>query len=132
MKGTMAAVGIAGVLVASAAFAGTVQVGELLHSDAFVPVQYYERNDRWGDRSAQINEREARINARIQHGLSDGRITDREARRLYRELGDIEAKERAFASDGRLSGYERDELNRDLDRLADHVRDQIRDEQRRY
>jgi hypothetical protein len=89
-------------------------------------------NDRWDDRSATINEREARINARIQRGLRDGRITNREARRLYNELADIEEKERAFGSDGRLSGRESAELNRDLDRLAEDVREQMRDEQRRY
>ena len=101
-----------------------------------VPAQTYHRDDaqrwaqqqdRWDDRAVGINEREARINARIQRGMSDGRINEHEARRLYRELRDIEARERAFKDDGRLSRRETDEINRDLDRLRDHVREQIRD-----
>jgi hypothetical protein len=79
------------------------------------------------DRAASVDEREARINARIQRGMSDGRINEHEARRLYRELRDVEAKERAFKNDGRLSRRETDELNRDLDRVTGHVREQIRD-----
>jgi hypothetical protein len=92
----------------------------------------YDRSDRWDDRSANIDEREARIKARIQRGIDDGRITDAEARRLHRELRDVEAKERAFRSDGRMGGREEAELNRDLDRLNDNVRRQMRDEQRQY
>jgi hypothetical protein len=130
MKGTLIALATAGVLASGAAFAGTTTTqGDAFPSATIIPVQYYARGD---DRSANINEREARINARIQQGRNDGRITDREARRLYRELADIEARERAFGADGRLDGRERAELNRDLDRLADHVREQARDEQRRY
>ena len=130
MKGTLIALATAGVLVSGTAFAGTTTFqGDAFRTASIVPVQYYQRGD---DRSANINEREARINARIQQGRNDGRITDREARRLYRELADVEARERAFSADGRLDGRERAELNRDLDRLADHVREQARDEQRRY
>ncbi|HEY3181039.1 MAG TPA: hypothetical protein VGL25_19415 [Casimicrobiaceae bacterium] len=131
MKGTLIALATAGVLASGVSFAGTtiIRVEHVDRSSAIVPVQYYERGD---DRSANINEREGRINARIQRGLNDGRITDREARRLYRELANIEAKERAFSADGRLSGREQAELNRDLDRLVDRVRYEARDEQRRY
>ena len=50
---------------------------------------------------------------------NDGRITDREARRLYRELSVIESKERAFMADGRLNYREDAELKRNLDRLAE-------------
>ena len=98
-------------------------------STAIVPVQ---QSDRWDDRSVDINGREARIKGRIQRGLHDGKITEWEARRLYRELADIESKERAYRSDGRLNRREREELARALDRLAEHVRDQARDDQRRY
>ena len=127
MNKTLIAVAAAGVLASSAALASPIVRAD--HGTAFVPAQY---SDRWDDRSVAINEREARINARIQRGIHDGRITEREARRLYRELSDIRAKERAFKSDGRIGRRESEELNRDLDRLADHVRAQLRDEQRRY
>ena len=130
MKKTLIAVAAAGVLASGAAAAGSVVVS---HDLAFAPVQYRvdERQYRAEERAANVNEREARINARIQRGLRDGRITDREARRLYRELHDIEAKERAFRNNnGRIGPREADELNRDLDRLADHVRHQLRDSER--
>jgi hypothetical protein len=132
MKRTLIAIATLGILgsgVANAAGTTAVQTDRDFRSPMLIPVQQY---DRWDDRSVTVNEREARINARIQRGLRDGRITNREARRLYNELADIEEKERAFGSDGRLSGRESAELNRDLDRLAEDVREQMRDEQRRY
>ena len=134
MKTILTAIATAGVLASSAAFADTTTVqnhGPGLDSPMILPVQN-DRSDRWDNRGANINEREGRINARIQRGIQDGRITDREARRLYGELREVEAKERAFRSDGRISGREEAELHRDLDRLAANVRDQMRDDQRRY
>ena len=126
MNTTLIALAAAGVLASGAAVGATVV--RVDHGAAFVPVQY----ERWDDRSVNLEEREARINARIQHGLHDGRITDREAHHLYRELNDIRAKERAFKSDGHLGRREADELNRDLDRLVDHVRREMHDQDRRY
>jgi len=120
MKSTLVAVAAAGLLASTAAFAQSYQP---YHRDN----QQWAQNERWDDRSASIDEREARLNAYIQRGMTDGRITDREARRLHRELRDIEAKERAYKEDGRLSRRETDALNHDLDRLTDHVRQQIRD-----
>jgi len=131
MNRTLIAIATAGLLASGAAVAGQTNTyaAEASHQ-GLVAVQYgYDRSD---DRSANINEREARINDRIQRGMHDGSLTDREARRLYRELADIEGKERAFRSDGRLDGRESAELNRDLDRLASNLRDQRHDEQRRY
>jgi hypothetical protein len=130
MRKTLIALATAGALVSSVAAAGTMAGQQRSHDfdSGIVGVQY----DRWDDRAANINEREGRISERIQRGQRDGRVTDREARRLYRELADIEAKERAFRSDGRISGREQFELNDDLDRLAQNVRQQMRDEQRRY
>jgi hypothetical protein len=121
MQKTLIALAAAGMLASTAAMAQSYQ-----------PYQYdsprYSQNEqRWDDRAASINERESRINARIQRGINDGRINEYEARRLYRELRDIEAKEQAFKDDGRLSRRETETLNRDLDRLVDHVREQMRD-----
>lgn len=113
----------AALLASSAAFAAT----STSISRGFVTVQQY---DRWDDRSININERESRIRARIDRGINDGRITRREAHRLYRELGDIEAKERSFRADGHIDRHENRVLTADLDRLAQHVRHEIRDEQR--
>lgn len=120
MKSTLLAIAAAGLMASTGALA---QPNQPHRSDN----PHWSQSDRWDDRSAGINEREARINAHIQRGMNDGRIDEREARRLYRELRDIEAKERAYKDDGRLSRRETETLNRDLDRLTDHVRQQIRD-----
>ena len=126
---TLIALATAGVLASTAVAAGPADSRNDRHSNSalMIPVQYYDNR---GDRSGAIDERESRITERIQRGMNDGSITNREARRLQRELDAIEAKERAFKNDGRLSRRETDELNRDLNRLADHVRQQTRDEQR--
>jgi hypothetical protein len=117
MKSVLIALAAAGMLVSTAGVAQTT------HRDN----PHWTQNDRWDDRAASINDREARINAHIQRGMDSGRINDREARRLVRELRDIEAKERAYKDDGRLSRRETESLNRDLDHLTDNVRRQIRD-----
>src|SRR5215831_12656675 len=101
-----------------------VQSADPSASARVVPVQYYERSD---SRSASIKQREARINQWIERGLNDGRLRPWEARRLQRELGDIEARANAMEADGRLNGREFAQLDRDLDRLADNVRDRMRD-----
>lgn len=121
MKTTLIALAAAAVLAPGAAAASPGADVTLL-----MPVQY----ERWDDRSMSVNEREQRLHERIERGIQDGRITDREARRLNRQLSDIEAKERSYLYDGRLSRRETDELHRDLDRLRDSVRQQARDEQR--
>jgi hypothetical protein len=133
MKGTLFALAAAAVLASGTAVAGGA-LHPVVHdrSAALVPVQYHAGYAAWDERSATINEREARINARIQRGIDNGSITRHEARQLYRQLRDIESRERAFRSDGRLDGREFAELNRNLDDLAANVREQRHDEQRRY
>jgi hypothetical protein len=118
MQSTLIALATAGML------ATTVAAAQPYHRDDH---ERWAQNDRWDDLAASINERESRINARIQRGMNDGRINEYEARRLYRELRDIEAREHAYLNDGRLNRRETESLNRDLDRLADHVRQQMRD-----
>ena len=97
-------------------------------SPGFIAVQQSDRSE---ERSANINERESQIRNRIERGISDGRITRQEAHRLYDELSQIEAKERAARANGRIGGRENREINDDLDRLAEDVRHQLRDDQRR-
>ena len=123
---TLIALAAAGVLASTTVAAGptAARIDRQSYPAVLTPVQYSD------DRSATIDERESRITERIQRGMNDGKITNREARRLQRELDAIEAKERAFKNDGRLSRRETDELTRDLNRLADHVRQQMRDEER--
>jgi len=132
MRRTMIAVATAGLLASGAAMAGT-SVTRDFGAATVVPAQYSNQNDhRWDDRSVSINEREARIRARIQLGLNDGRLTGGEARRLYRELAAIEAKEHAYMADHRLDYRELAQLNHALDGLAANVRAQLRDDERRY
>ena len=140
MKNTLIALATAGIIASGSAAAVTTTV-QVNGSAAIVPVQYTQYTDRPAysdpnayrsdDRLATINEREAQIRARIERGLNNGRITNREARLLYRQLASIEAKERAFKSDGRLSYREDAELKRGLDQLAANVRVQLRDDDRR-
>ena len=128
MRRTLIAIATVGVLASGVAIAGSTgaQVNQ-----GFVPVQYLS-NDRWDDRSVTINERESRIRARIERGMSDGRITRPEARRLLRQLSSIESKEHAYMADGRLNRREEAQLTRELDVLAQNVRIQARDEDRSY
>ncbi len=139
MKLTLIAVAAVGALACGAATAGTASVAN--RNAGLVLVQYgsdYSQNrdaeywqNRSEDRAARIDEREAHISDRIERGMRNGRITDWEARRLHRQLQNIEAKERDFkANDGRVGAREFNELNRDLDRLAENVRREARDEQR--
>lgn len=124
-KTTLIALAATGVLASGAAAAAPTAIAT--HQDwAFAPVQYHAEQ-----RAANIEDRLSRINERIERGIRDGRITDHEARRLYRELHDVRAKERSYRRDnGRIGPREADDLNRDLDRLAQDVRHQLRDEQR--
>jgi hypothetical protein len=136
MRNTLIALATASVIASGGALAGTTTAQ--VNRDAgyaIVPVQYstpyvVPAPDRFDVRAATVNEREARIRARIERGLSDGRITQREARRLYRQLASIEAKERSFKSDGRLNRREEAQLKHDLDQLAENVRVQLRDQER--
>ena len=132
MRRTLIAIAAAGALASGAAVAAstTVQLNHDTGYAGFVPVQY--SSDRWDDRAASINEREGHIKARIDRGVNDGRITRIEARRLYRQLASIEAKERSYKSDGRLNYREEAQLKRDLDSLAQNVHVQLRDQDRSY
>ena len=137
MNRILFAIAAAGVLASGTAFAGSYQSNSN-DSGVFVHAQYYgdrhaayDRYGREGWDRWSISEREQRISARIRHSIDDGTLTPFEARRLYRELGSIKAKERSFRADGRLDRGEREELNRDLDRLAEDVWRERHDQDRR-
>ena len=70
--------------------------------------------------------------ARVPHQRPYQRGIDEAASTSAKRAGsmaswDIESKERDYMNDGRLNRRETDALNHDLDRLTDHVRQQIRD-----
>ena len=136
MRKSLIALATVGVLASGAVAADsfTVRIGE---NDArsFVAVQDYGNDFRgWYDegRRMSVDERQARINARIEHGLQTGALTRREARQLERQLALTEERERAYEADGRLTGRERAVLHRDLDNVAQRLRFEQRDADRRY
>lgn len=136
MRKSLIALATVGVLTSGAAAADnyTVRFGE--HDGrSSVTVQDYGTDFRgWYDegRRVSVDERQARINARIEQGFQTGSLTRREARQLERQLALTEEKERAYEADGRLTGRERAELHRDLDSVAQRLRFERRDEDRRY
>ena len=83
-------------------------------------------------RDTGINERQHRIERRIEQGWRSGELTPREFHRLQHEAREIGALEYHFRADGRLSGRERDELNARLDHLSREVYRQKHDGQRHY
>ena len=146
MKKSVIALATAGVLASAAAAADTFVVrtddGRVRAYAVQHDPRYDQRHDRrWdGDdfnfpndgRNFSIDQRQDNIRNRIQRGIDTGRLNHREARRMLRELNDIESKERAFESDGRLGRWERDQLHQDLDALGLRLRHELRDDDRRY
>jgi hypothetical protein len=71
----------------------------------------------YGRGYGDINRREREIAFRIERGQRDGSMNWREARRMRWQLARIEDLEQRYRFDG-LSGWERADLNRRLDRLS--------------
>lgn len=100
MRKSLIALATVGVLTSGAAAADnyTVRFGE--HDGrSSVTVQDYGTDFRgWYDegRRVSVDERQARINARIEQGFQTGSLTRREARQLERQLALTEEKERAY------------------------------------
>ena len=87
----------------------------------------HDRADRnWGDREGSINDRQGDISRRIDRGLRDGSLTRREAYRLQDDNREIARLEAVYRYNG-LSGWERADLDRRLDRLEGQVRGQRSD-----
>ena len=79
-----------------------------------------------------INQREAQIEARIDMGVRRGDLTRSEAVRLRSELRGIERLERRYRyTGGGIAAWERQDLERRLDRLSRQVFRARRDEDRR-
>lgn len=136
MKTSLVALALAGVLASGAAAAdrSTFRV-DGRDGRSFVTTQDHGYDfRRWHDdgRQLSVDDRQARINTRIEHGLQTGALTRREARQLARQLALTEQKERAFETNGRLNGRERAELHRDLDQVAQRLRFERHDSDRRY
>lgn len=61
------------------------------------------------------------VSDRIRQGLQSGRITPSEARLLYRRDSDIQNREAAYKSDGRVTPQERQQLRNDMAQLSAEV-----------
>ena len=77
-----------------------------------------------------INERQARLDQRIENGVRSGDLTRVEARRLHGEFRRIARLEARYRVNG-LSRWERADLDRRFDRLSAQIREERHDYQRR-
>lgn len=68
-----------------------------------------------------IDNSQANISQRIDEGLRNRRISQREARMLHRQERNIERREAAFKSDGVVTQQERRQLRNELAALRDQV-----------
>jgi len=68
-----------------------------------------------------IDNAQQAISDRIQQGLQSGRITPSEARALYRRDREIQNREAAYKSDGRVTPQERQQLRADVADLSAEV-----------
>jgi hypothetical protein len=99
----------------------------------------YERNhDRAGwDRQwsrgeyYNLNQRQARLEQRIDRGVRSGALTRNEARHLREQFRDIERLERRYRANG-LNRNERADLDRRFDRFERRLVAQLRDNQYAY
>ena len=78
-----------------------------------------ERDGHYGHH--RIEQRMDRQHRRIEHGIRNGELTRREARRLRKEQRHIAKLERKFFRDGHLDGHERRTLRRELDTASDRI-----------
>jgi hypothetical protein len=77
--------------------------------------------DEDGGRWVSINERQDRLERRIDRGLQRGDLTRREAFRLRREMDQVARLEHRYRMNG-LSNWERADLDRRFDRIAAQIR----------
>lgn len=87
-----------------------------------------DNNDDRGGQWAPINQRQARLDARIDAGLRDRSLTRREAAQLRADFRSLERREAAYRRDG-LSYQERADLDRRFDALSLRIKDQRDDGQ---
>jgi hypothetical protein len=93
----------------------------------------YTGRDPWYGGPRGISERESWLEQQIRNGQAQGSLTYGEARDLRNQLYDIRRKEAAFRRyNGGLSPRDRAEIQSRLDTLAMNIRQERRDDDRRY
>ena len=92
-----------------------------------------ERHDRQGNMAptSYLDRRLDNEQHRIDAGVADGSLTQREARRLQNSENRIRAEEERFKADGNFTPRERQKVARDENRLSRQIHRQRHDAQRR-
>lgn len=86
---------------------------------------------KWG--GSGVNGTQAQLQAQINQGVANGRLTQQEAAQLQSRMNEINQLEAQYrASGGKLSKRERDLLESKLDRLGDSIRRQLNDYDTRW
>jgi Skp family chaperone for outer membrane proteins len=82
-------------------------------------------------RDPGVNARQQQQRERIQQGVASGELTRRETRKVAEEQRDIRQLERAYKSDGTLTGAERRDLQHEQNQASRDIYNQKHDEQDR-
>jgi len=82
-------------------------------------------------RDPGVNQRQHNQRERIQQGVQSGELTRRETGRLVEEQRDVRQLERAYKSDGTLTGAERRDLQHEQNQASHDIYRQKHDEQDR-
>ena len=80
----------------------------------------------------RIDQRQANQHERIERGLRNGQLTQREAQRLFEHERRIRRMERMALADGRMSRWERQRIEQEQDLLSRRIARNTHDQQRRY
>lgn len=82
--------------------------------------------------AASINKQQLNQQKRINHGILNGELTAKEAKKLSLQQRKIDRKEARFKSDGQFTPRERASIRKDLKRASAHIYRQKHDTQHRY
>lgn len=85
-----------------------------------------------GYRNGYNPQRSENLEMRIERAVERGQITPREARNLHAELRDAQRVEWRYRRDGRLTRYERADLDQRFDRVQALLRMERRDQDYGY
>ena len=84
-----------------------------------------------GTRDPRVNQRQHNQRERIQQGVQSGELTRRETGRLAEEQRDVRQLERAYKSDGTLTGAERRDLQHEQNQASRDIYKQKHDDETR-
>lgn len=88
-----------------------------------------QADGRPGVRDPRVNARQVNQQARIQQGVRSGELTRRETHKLREEQRDVRQLERAYKSDGKLTGAERRDLHHEQNQASRDIYKQKHDAQ---